>query len=490
MACLDAPITLPRDASPESLADLFVQFTLGAPATDDSTRHRKLAKPHSKASPRPQGPTKRRSPPNAAATQPNSRAAPTAQPIGGLPPTVPFTFSSSKTIDFSHPIPYPKSRPVDPTFTPAPSAFPKAIQSLPPDILTPVIRLAESDVLKSLSLVNRALHFAIAPILYRSLILNSLASMFFTPDPKRPGWTPPDGEWSADLIKTLYSLERLLHFAIKRPGNTPISNVILSHSNNPMFFPSLQSLSFGSSHQFSQLALTRSIRSCGFTFQIKEPGDYTHLGTLLKTVTSSGELLRELQLVINIPMDEDRSHVLRTIGDCAPGVRKLSVRFQMKGERASRYNHPTTLIRALPPLANLTSLELFDTVQFEGDLHGQIFAAVSLAKKCPNIRYVNFDGTLWKRSPPAPPSPPRSPSPSSSGPPKKSQFPRLDWTPYPASVRGSNWWGDQSYLLEAKSQQQATSLLRLWVLEYWNLQDMWEVEPRAVVWDGSDNGSA
>ncbi|KAG9096306.1 hypothetical protein FRC06_008793 [Ceratobasidium sp. 370] len=536
----DGAITASRDASPESIADLFTHFTIGAPATNGPGEPRQVAKQKSKTAQRLSVATKRRLPASCAATQPGTRGIPPsnantkATNTAGmliskaesaacidnhakelthhaLPTATAFTFESSKTIDFSHPIPsFPRSKAVDSQFISQPSSFPRAIQSLPPDILVPVIRLTEPgihlEILKSLSLVNKALHYAIAPILYKNLCLTSLSQvhdfslglrhplcvaslqMFLTPDPKQPEWLPSDPHWIKGLVNSLYSLERLISLGIKRCGNKAVSQAIISQSNNTNFLPSLQCLSFGALHQFAALSLGRPIRSCGFTFQIKEAQDCDKLKSLLTTIVASGELLRELQITINIPAEQDRSKVLKTIGECAPGLRRLSVRFQLKGHLPTINFHSKVIARSMPSLEQLTSLELFDTARFEGDMYSHIAAATALTKPggpCPNLQLVNFDGTLWKRTPPSLivtlPAITQDEKVGNSEENKRST-PKLLWTPRPASQRGCNWWGGRAYLLEAKSQQQAVLLLRRWILQYWNLEDMWEVEPKTVSW--------
>ncbi|KAG8746073.1 hypothetical protein FRC10_006176 [Ceratobasidium sp. 414] len=440
----DATTTASREASPESIVDLLAHFTIGAPATNDLGKQ--LAKQKSKTTQRLPVATKRR---------------------------------------------LPISKAVDPQFISQPSSFPRAIQLLPPDILVSVIQSIESgihlEVLKSLSLVNRALHYAIAPILYKNLCLTSLSQvhdfslglrhplcvaslqMFLTPDPKQPEWLPSDPNWIKGLVTSLFSLERLISLGIKRCGNNAVSQAVINQSNNPKFLPSLQCLSFGTLHQFATLGLGRSIRSCSFTFQIKETQDCDKLKTLLTTIVAPGELLRELQIIINIPAEEDRSKILKTIGECAPGNSKA-------------------IARSMPSLEQLTSLELFDTARFEGEMYSHTAAATALTKPrgpCPNLQLVNFDGTLWKRTPRSLATvPPATTEDEGADNPEgnKRSTPNPSWTPHPASFRGCNWWAGQAHLLGAKSQQQAVLLLRQWILQYWNPEDMWEVEPRTVSW--------
>ncbi|KAG9089820.1 hypothetical protein FS749_001040 [Ceratobasidium sp. UAMH 11750] len=514
----DSSITGSRDASPESIADLFAHFAIGAPATNGPGKPRQLAKQQSKTAQRLPMATKRRLPISCAATQPSTRGTPptnvntkatnpTELSHQALPPGTAFTFESSKMIDFSHPTPsFPRSKAVDSQFISQPSSSPRAIQSLPPDVLIPVIRLIEPgvhfEVLKSLSLVNKAFHYAIAPILYRNLCLKSLPQvydfsrgprhplcvsslqMFLTPDPRQLEWLPSEPHWINGLVNSLHSLERLMSLGIKRCGNQAIPQAIISQSSNANFLPSLQSLSFGALHQFAVLSLGRPIQSCGLTFKIKELQDYDKLKTLLTTIVASGELLRELQIIINIPVEQDRSKVLKTIGECAPRLRRLSVRFQFKGRPPTINFYSRVIARSMPSLKELTSLELFDTARVEGDMRAHIAAAIALTKPdgpCPNLQFVNFDGTQWKRTPPLlmPTLPAITPGKPEED---KRSIPKLPWTPRPASLRGCYWWADRAYLLKAKSQQEATLLLRRWILQFWNPEDMWEVEPKAISW--------
>ncbi|KAG8733309.1 hypothetical protein FRC12_018926, partial [Ceratobasidium sp. 428] len=327
LAPANTPIVNESDVPPEStITDLLAHFTIGAPTTESTGKTQQLPKQKHKTTPRLPGGIKRRLPSSYAATQPSTRGVPpmdeNAKAVDRietryqtLPTNTAFTFESSKTIDFSNPVPsFSRTKSVKAKFTSSPNSFPRAVQSLPPDILVAVIQLTEPglqlEVLKSLSLVNKALHYAIAPILYRSLSLTSLSQvydfslgprhplcvvsvqMFLTPDPRRPDWYPSDPQWINGLIDTLFSLERLMSLGIKRCGSNAVAQAIISHSTNVNFLASLQSLSFGVSHQFAALSIGRPIRSCGFTFQVEETQDCDKLKDLLTIITSSGEQLR------------------------------------------------------------------------------------------------------------------------------------------------------------------------------------------------------
>ncbi|KDN43363.1 hypothetical protein RSAG8_06147, partial [Rhizoctonia solani AG-8 WAC10335] len=175
----------------------------------------------------------------------------------------------------------------------------RAIQALPTDVLILVIRSIEPNrhhqILKVLSLVSQVLNAGIAPILYHNIRLFNLKEvydfalhfrhpasvtslvMFLTPDPQNLEWSPPDTNWTEQLVERLKRMERLMALTIKRCSNSTVLDSILRQSNDPGFLPALQRLSFGYWHQLTRLAAGRALTSYGLAFDIQDLSDYESL---------------------------------------------------------------------------------------------------------------------------------------------------------------------------------------------------------------------
>lgn len=326
----------------------------------------------------------------------------------------------------------------------------RAIQILPTDILVVVVQASDikrhPQMLRSLSLVNRALNSAIAPILYRHIRISNLPDvyqfslgprhptcitsleMFITPDPSRRHWSPPDSNWADRLAEVFSKMERLMSLAIKRCENDVALPSIVRCAKDPQFLPLLQKLSFGPWHQLSSLSFGRPITTYGLLFSIQALQDYDRLEQLLATIGQSGEAVRELNLTINVPSDglgaevDHRKDVLYMIGEQMPDLQVLAIRFQCKHSVVdlsfvrpllSLYNltlakplncsqNLNDVVKMIPPsLAKLTSLEIFDSrfQQYQSERTIEVAASISARNgPCPHLQYINFDGLLWKRA--------------------------------------------------------------------------------------------
>ncbi|KAG8790484.1 hypothetical protein FRC12_011758 [Ceratobasidium sp. 428] len=422
-----------QDTSLGSIADLFVHFTIEIPASKDLGKTHQLEKKKLKVNPRLPQAAKRRLV-SSEATKPDthtplSNAKPNVtnitEPQQAPPVDKTFTFECLNPVRLTNLTPsFPRFKVVD-SKSVAQSSSSQTVQTLPTDILVPIIQSIDPsshiEVLKSLSLVNRAFHYVVALILYRKLCIIGLPQvydfsfgfrhtlcvislrLFLTPDPTRPEWLPNDPSWTNGFIQTLSSLERLTCLAIKRRTDKVIAQALIDQSNNASFLPALQSLSFGDSHRFATLCLGRSIRSYGFTFRIKKSQDYERLKGLLTNITSQREPLRELQITIMMLTMEAGSKVLEAVGKCAPSLHRLSVLFLSRSPSYVRFDS-RKVAHAISPLNQLKSLELFNALKFargRTSQHATVIALTGPNGPCPNLQLANFDGTVWARTPPA-----------------------------------------------------------------------------------------
>lgn len=448
-------------------------------------------------------------------------------PIGSVPLAFPATsdftfalpeFNTNSTMSNSHKMP-----PI------------RAIQILPTDILVVVVQVNDikrhPQMLRSLSLVNRALNSAIAPLLYRHIRISNLPDvyqfslgprhpacihsleMFITPDPSRRYWSPPDLNWADRLAEVFSKMERLMSLAIKRCENDVALPSIVRCAKDPQFLPLLQKLSFGPWHQLSSLSSGRPITTYGLVFNIQVLEDYERLEQLLATLGQSSEVVRELNLTISVPNDglgaevDHRKDVLYMIGEQMPNLRVLAVRFQCKNSvvdflfvrqlfssynifPAESPNHSQSLndvVKLIPPsLAKLTSLEISDSrfQQYQSERTIEVASSISARDgPCPHLQYINFDGLLWKRAQDTIPSFHDATTLNSlssltleggtrldqPAQPETSRVlaPKLTWTPCPSDKRGRKWWERRAYKLHATSQVQAVKLLWQWMCEYW-----------------------
>ncbi|KAG8725533.1 hypothetical protein FRC09_011260 [Ceratobasidium sp. 395] len=385
------------------------------PASKDLGKTHQLEKKKPKVNPRLPQAAKRRlvssdtTKPDTLTPLPNAKPNVTniTEPQQAPPVDKTFTFECSKPVRLTNLTPsFPRFRAVDSESVLQTSSS-QTVQTLPTDILVPIIQSVDpsshTEVLKSLSLVNKAFHYVVAPILYRKLCIIGLPQvydfsfgfrhtlcvislrLFLTPDPTRPEWLPNDPSWTNGFIQTLSSLERLTCLAIKRCTDKSIAQALIDQSNNSSFLPALQSLSFGDSHRFATLCLGRSIRSYGFTFRIKKSQDYDRLKGLLTNITSPREPLRELQITIMMLTMEAGSKVLETVGK-SPSY----VRFDSR-----------KVAHAISPLNQLKSLELFNALKFargRTSQHATVIALMEPNGSCPNLQLANFDGTVWART--------------------------------------------------------------------------------------------
>ncbi|KAG8729503.1 hypothetical protein FRC12_020936 [Ceratobasidium sp. 428] len=423
--------TSQRDTPPRLITDMFFHFTIGVPEANSLERTRQLEKKKPKVNLRVSQAVKRR-PISSDATKPDTRIPPGARPnatnitkaqqapmVDGT-----FTFECSKPVRLTNITASPQFQAAD-SESAAQSSTSRAVQTLPTDVLVPIIQSIDpsshTKVLKSLSLVNKAFHYVVAPILYRSLCVIGLPQvydfsfgfrhtlcvtslrLFLTPDPTRTKRLPNVSSWINGFIQTLSSLERLTSLAIQRCADKSIAQALIDQPNNASFLPALQSLSFGNLHRFATLCLGRSIRSYGFTFRIKKSQDYDRLKGLLTNITLPKEPLRELRITIRLLTKETGSKVLETIGEYAPSLHQLSVLF-LSGSPSHVQFDPQQVVHAMPPLNQLKSLELINAVSFpQGRIsHRATVAALTEPNgPCPNLQLVNFNGAVWARTPSA-----------------------------------------------------------------------------------------
>ncbi|KAG8704931.1 hypothetical protein FRC09_003247 [Ceratobasidium sp. 395] len=425
--------TSQRDTPPRLITDMFFHFTIGVPATYGLERTYKLEKKNPKVNLRVSQAAKRR-PISSDATKPDSPTPSLSVKLNVDNTTVEsqqalvtdrtFTFECSKPVRLTNLTPSPQVQAMDSESTAQPSPS-RVVQTLPTDILVPIVQQINPSshigVLKSLSLVNQAFHYAVAPILYSNLRVIGLPQVydfsysfrhtlcvtslrvFLTPDPTRPEWHPNDPNWTDGFIQTLSSLERLTSLAIQRCTDKSVAQALIDQSNNASFLPALQNLSFGNSHRFATLCLGRSIQSYGFTFRIKNIQDYDRLKGLLTNITSPREPLRELRITIRLLTKETGSKVLETIGERAPSLYRLSVLFLSGSPSHVRFDSQQ-VVHAMPLLNQLKSLELINVVSFPQGriLHPATVAALTEPNgPCPNLQLVNFNGAVWARTPSA-----------------------------------------------------------------------------------------
>ncbi|KAG8722704.1 hypothetical protein FRC08_012583 [Ceratobasidium sp. 394] len=427
--------------------------------------------------------------------------------------SVPLAFPAASSFTFSTIKPA-----ANISFTSKGKAPVRAIQVLPTDVLVMVIQAIElkhhRHLLQSLSLVNRALNAAIAPILYRNFRLPSLPDVyefsisprypgcitsleiFLAPDPLRREWSPPDPNWADSLISTLRKLERLMSLSINRWGNDAVLQSLAKLAKDPSFLPLLQKLSFGPWHQLSSLSSGRPVTSYGITFTLQGVESYERLEQLLFSLKHSKETARELKIIFDVPSHGETSpmdykrNALDLIGKHMPGLHVLNVRFQRRNGQLDASINLSEVVNLIPPtLSQLVSLEFFDSrfPQFPSDQVMKAAAALSGQDgSCPNLQFINFDGLLWKHTTndSSSPSDPSSLTLSlalaslslESGQidQTRSQFsaPILPWSPSPSNKRGRRWWERRVPKLNASSQAEAVSLLWQWMAEHWGKEYM------------------
>ncbi|KAG8778142.1 hypothetical protein FRC12_025145 [Ceratobasidium sp. 428] len=394
----------------------------------------------------------------------------------------------------------------------------RAIQVLPTDVLVMVVQAVEPKhhrhLLLSLSLVNQTLNITIAPLLYRSFRLPSLPDVYdfsfgprypgcitsleltLAPSPMRREWSPPDSNWTERFICTLGKLERLMSLSINRCDNDAVPRALTTCSSDPTFLPLLQKVSFGSWHQLSSLSLGRSIASYGVVFNLDDMQACERLERLIVNLKSSRETARELKIVFNMPNRVEISsldcqrNVLDLIGKHMPGLRVLNVRFQQRNGKVDASINLTNIIKLIPTLSELVSLEFFDSQfpQFNSDQVMKAATALSAAGgACPNLALVNFDGLLWKHTTSAASASSESTLPLTFASlslengrvvdqtQSEIAAPILPWTPAPSNKRGRRWWERRVRKLNASSQAQAVSLLWQWMAEHWGKEYMMDV---------------
>lgn len=247
----------------------------------------------------------------------------------------------------------------------------RSIHILPTDALALVIQFIEPSrhhqILKNLSLVNQSLNAAIAPILYHRVRLSNIKEvydfslcfrrpscivsleMFITPDPRDPGWSPPDTAWTQQLIEKLGKLERLLSLDIKRCDINSVLSLISGRAKDPSFLPALQKLSFGHWHELASLSSGRSITSYGLAFTIQSEKDYARIERVLAAIKQSSKAVQELKLIVNInykPISSNeasidyRKVILRAAFEHMPELHVLVLRARCRNVNGPRVHSP------------------------------------------------------------------------------------------------------------------------------------------------------
>ncbi|KAL5633619.1 hypothetical protein ACGC1H_003934 [Rhizoctonia solani] len=395
----------------------------------------------------------------------------------------------------------------------------RAIQVLPTDVLTLVIRSIEPNrhhqILKDLSLVSQVLNVAIAPILYHNIRLFNLKEvydfalhfrhptsvvslvMFLTPDPQSLEWSPPDTNWTEQLVERLKKMERLLALTIERCGNSAVLDSIVRQSNDPSFLPALQRLSFGYCHQLTHLAAGRALTSYGLAFDIQDPSDYDGLDRALTALKLSSQSILELKLTVTFT-DRFQAHVDRSsdwrgkimynIVQHFPLLRILILRIQSRKSSVTKRHKATDILTMIPQkMAHLNYLELSDlrSPQYRTEATLKVAKTLSAADSlCPQLEFLSLDGLLWKRTP-ASPTPQeislhlsrltlneRGENLTSRDPSNKVKsdvsLPSVTWTPCPSNPRGLAWWAKKAPQLRVPSRTQSIFILREWMLKHWD----------------------
>ncbi|CAE7058113.1 unnamed protein product [Rhizoctonia solani] len=394
----------------------------------------------------------------------------------------------------------------------------RAIQVLPTDVLILVIRSIEPNrhhqILKDLSLVSRVLNAAIAPILYHNIRLFNLKEvydfalnfrhptavtsleMFLTPDPRNLGWSPPDTNWTDQLVETLIRMERLMALTIKRCSNSAVLDSIIRQSNNPNFLPALQRLSFGYWHQLTHLAMGRALTSYGLAFDIQDPSNYESLDRALIALKSS-ESIMELKLTVTFTdryqayvdrSSDCRGKIMHTIIQHFPHLRSLVLRTQSRKNRVTKRYNVADILKLIPQkMEHLKHLELSDLRSPQYRTEATIKVATKLSAVdglCPQLEWLNLDGLPWKRAPASPNIRELSfdlsrltlieegKTPTSQDTPSKVKsdilLPEVTWTPCPSNPRGLTWWAKKAPELRVSSRIHSVFLLREWMLKHWD----------------------
>ncbi|KAG8733813.1 hypothetical protein FRC11_001975 [Ceratobasidium sp. 423] len=394
----------------------------------------------------------------------------------------------------------------------------RTIQILPTDVLLLVIRSIEPNrhhqILKNLSLVSRVLNAAIAPILYHRLRLFNLKEiyefafhfrhptsvtsleMFPTPDPQDLEWSP-NIDWTAQLVETLKKSERLMSLTIKRCSNSTVLDSIIRQSNDPGFLPALQRLSFGYWPQLTRLASGRSLTGYGLAFDIQGQSDYESLDRALIVLKLSSKSILELKLTVtftdrfhaHVDYSSDyRAKIMQSIVQHFPQLHSLTLRIQSRKSSILKQHKVVDILTLIPQkMAHLNYLELFDvrSPQFHTDATLKVAKQLSAVDGlCPDLEFLSLDGLLWKRAPDRPTSQEISLNLSHltlnerggnihpRAPPNKTKsdisLPEVTWTPCPGNPRGLTWWAKKAHGLVPSSRIQTISLLREWMLKYWD----------------------